>query len=200
LLAPFDGVIAKIEGELNEFVTPSPIGIQTPPAVDLIENDCYYVSAPIDEVDAAEVKVGMDTRISLDAFREKKFAGKVRRISPYVLDVEKQARTIDIETAFVDKDDFQDLLAGYSADVEIILATRADTLHIPTEAILDGRKVFVYEAGAKMVHQQEIKTGLANWAFTEILSGLKENQLVVVNVDKPGLQDRVPAVIAEEVP
>lgn len=200
LLAPFDGVIAKIEGELNEFVTPSPIGIQTPPAVDLIENDCYYVSAPIDEVDAAEVRVGMDTRIGLDAFREKKFAGKVRRISPYVLDVEKQARTIDIETAFVDKDDFQDLLAGYSADVEIILATRADTLHIPTEAILDGRKVFVYEAGAKMVHQQEIKTGLANWAFTEILSGLEENQLVVVNVDKPGLQDRVPAVIAEEVP
>lgn len=107
LLAPFAGVVAKIEGELNEYVTPSPIGVQTPPTVDLIENNCYYVSAPIDEVDAAEVRVGMDSRISLDAFRGRHFAGKVRRISPYVLDVEKQARTLDIETAFRNTDDFQ---------------------------------------------------------------------------------------------
>jgi HlyD family secretion protein len=200
LLAPFDGVIAKIEGELNEFVTPSPIGIQTPPAVDLIENDCYYVSAPIDEVDAAAVRVGMDSRISLDAFREKRFAGKVKRISPYVLDVEKQARTIDIETAFSDKNDFKDLLAGYSADVEIIISTRTDTLKIPTEAILDGKKVFVYEPSEKMVHETEVKTGLTSWAFSEILSGLSEDQLVVVNIDKPGLKDGVSAVIAKDSP
>jgi HlyD family secretion protein len=200
LVAPFDGVVAKIEGELNEFVTPSPVGVPTPPAVDLIENNCYYVSAPIDEVDAAEVKVGMITRISLDAFRGKRFSGTVRRISPYVLDVEKQARTVDIETAFVNEDDFKNLLAGYSADVEIIISTRADTLKIPTEAILDGRKVFVYSASKKMVHEVDIQTGLANWAFTEILSGLAEDQLVVVNVDKPGLRDGVSAVVAEVPP
>ena len=200
LLAPFDGVVAKIEGELNEFVTPSPVGVPTPPAVDLIENNCYYVSAPIDEVDAAAVRVGMDTRISLDAFRGKQFAGTVRRISPYVLDVEKQARTVDIETAFTKEDDFTNLLAGYSADVEIIISTRTDTLKIPTEAILDGKKVFVYATGEKMVHEVEIKTGLANWTFTEILSGLKEDQLVVVNVDKPGLRDGVSAFVAEVSP
>ena len=144
LVAPFDGVVAKIEGELNEYVTPSPIGVPTPPAVDLIENNCYYVSAPIDEVDAAAVRVGMDSRISLDAFKDKKFAGTVRRISSYVLDVEKQARTVDVETSFTNKDDFKNLLAGYSADVEIIISTRADTLKIPTEAIVDGNKVFIY--------------------------------------------------------
>lgn len=200
LLAPFDGVVAKIEGELNEFVTPSPIGILTPPAVDLIENNCYYVSAPIDEVDAAEVRVGMDSRISLDAFRDKQFAGTVRRISPYVLDVEKQARTIDIETSFANVDDFQHLLAGYSADVEIIISNRADTLKIPTEAILDGKKVFVYEAGEKKIYQKVVTTGLANWAFAEILSGLTEGQLVVINVDKPGLKDGVSAVLAKDEP
>jgi HlyD family secretion protein len=200
LIAPFDGVVAKIEGELNEFVTPSPVGVPTPPTVDLIENNCYYVSAPIDEVDAAEVRVGMDTRISLDAFRGKQFTGTVRRISPYVLDVEKQARTVDIEAAFANKDDFTHLLAGYSADVEIIISTRADTLKIPTEAILDGKNVFVYAASEKMVHKVEIQTGLANWAFTEVLKGLKEDQLVVVNVDKPGLADGVAATIAEVAP
>jgi HlyD family secretion protein len=200
LLAPFDGVVAKIEGELSEFVTPSPIGIQTPPAVDLIENNCYYVSAPIDEVDAAEVRVGMDSRITLDAFRGRRFAGKVRRISPYVLDVEKQARTVDIETAFSNKDDFQNLLAGYSADVEIIISTRADTLKIPTEAIIDGRKVFVYQPGEGKVREQEVTTGLSNWAEAEILKGLTEGQQVVINVDKPGLKDGVSVVLTKEEP
>ncbi len=200
LVAPFDGVVAKIEGELNEYVTPSPIGVPTPPAVDLIENNCYYVSAPIDEVDAAAVRVGMETRISLDAFKDKNFAGTVRRISPYVLDVEKQARTVDVESSFDQKDDFNNLLAGYSADVEIIISTRAGALKIPTEAIVDGNKVFIYMAGDKKVHEVEVTLGLANWAFTEILSGLKENQLVVVNVDKPGLQDGAAATIAMESP
>lgn len=200
LVAPFDGVVAKIEGELNEYVTPSPVGVQTPPAVDLIENDCYYVSAPIDEVDVATVRVGMDCRISLDAFRDKQFAGTVRRISPYVLDVEKQARTVDIETAFSKEKDFKDLLAGYSADIEIIISTRAKTLTIPTEAIVDGRKVFVYEAGEKIVEEVEVTIGLANWALTEILSGLKEDQLVVVNVDTPGLQDGVSATVTGDSP
>ena len=147
LIAPFSGVVAKIEGELNEYVTPSPVGVQTPPTVDLIENNCFYVSAPIDEVDAAEVRVGMTARISLDAFKDRQFAGTVRRISPYVLDIEKQARTVEIETSFSDPDDFKELLAGYSADVEIIIATRDDTLRIPTEAVLDGKRVFVYAAG-----------------------------------------------------
>lgn len=198
LIAPFGGVVAKIEGELNEYVTPSPVGVQTPPAVDLIENSCYYVSAPIDEVDAAGVRIGMETRISLDAFRNHSFAGTVRRIAPYVIDLEKQARTVDIEIAFTDTADFANLLAGYSADVEIILATKADTLRIPTEAVIEGKKVFVYSSIDKTVHLREIVPGLGNWGNTEVLSGVEEGQLVVVNVDKPGLADGVQATMAEE--
>lgn len=198
LIAPFDGVVAKIEGELNEYVTPSPVGVQTPPAVDLIENSCYYVSAPIDEVDAAGVRVGMECRISLDAFRGRHFSGTVRRIAPYVLDIEKQARTVDIEAAFADEADFRDLLAGYSADVEILLAKRGDTLKIPTEAVVDGTKVFVYLPAEQKVRVQKIATGLANWVSTEVTSGLSEGELVVVNIDKPGLADGVKAQVSEE--
>jgi len=186
-------VVAKIEGELNEYVTPSPVGVQTPPAVDLIEDNCFYVTAPIDEVDAAAVRVGMTARISLDAFKGRQFEGLVRRIAPYVLDVEKQARTVDVEASFVDKGDFQDLLAGYSADVEVILATKAEGLYIPTEALIDGKRVYVYTPEKKTVHTVEVTTGLANWAVTEIVAGLTEGQQVVVNVDRPGLADGVAA-------
>ncbi|MBW1693996.1 MAG: efflux RND transporter periplasmic adaptor subunit [Deltaproteobacteria bacterium] len=55
LIAPFDGVVAEINGELSEYVTPSPIGIATPPVVDLIDNTCFYVTAPIDEVDVSHI-------------------------------------------------------------------------------------------------------------------------------------------------
>ena len=153
-----------------------------------------YVTAPIDEVDAAAVRVGMTARITLDAFKGRQFAGSVRRIAPYVLDVEKQARTVDVEAAFVDQGDFQDLLAGYSADVEIILAAKADGLYIPTEALIDGRRVYVYNPEKKNVHLVDVTTGLANWAVTEIVGGLSEGQQVVVIVDKPGLADGVAAV------
>jgi HlyD family secretion protein len=51
-----------------------------------------------------------------------------------------------------------------------------------------------------MVHETEVKTGLTSWAFSEILSGLSEDQLVVVNIDKPGLKDGVSAVIAKDSP
>jgi HlyD family secretion protein len=195
LIAPFDGVVAKIEGELNEYVTPSPVGVQTPPAVDLIENDCYYVSAPIDEVDAAVIRTGMEARITLDAYKEKHFTGTVRRIAPFVLDIEKQARTVDIEAAFSDKEDVQELLAGYSADVEILLATSRETLYIPSEALVEGRKVFVYVEDQQFVREVSVTTGLANWSFTEILGGLEENQLVVTNIDKPGLKNGAKATI-----
>jgi multidrug efflux pump subunit AcrA (membrane-fusion protein) len=52
LRAPFAGTVAEINGEIGEVVTPSPVGIPTLPAVDLIDNSCIYVTAPIDEIDA----------------------------------------------------------------------------------------------------------------------------------------------------
>lgn len=198
LLAPFGGVIAKIEGELSEYVTPSPVGVQTPPAVDLIEDSCYYVSAPIDEVDAAGVRVGMEVRITLDAFREQHFSGTVRRIAPYVVDLEKQARTVDIETVFAEGTDLSRLLAGYSADVEILLDSREATLHIPTESVVDSKTVYLFLAQRQQVVRREITTGLANWSRTEVLSGLKEGDLVVVNTDAPGLVDGGDAAVAED--
>ncbi len=193
LIAPFDGVVAEINGELNEYVTPSPIGIPTPPAIDLIANDCFYLTAPIDEVDVAQISVGQTARITLDAFGERRFDGKVRRIADYVLDVEKQARTVDVEVEFVNKADIKQLLAGYSADVEIILDIRENTMRIPTEALIEGNKVYVFLPDSRAVEKREVEPGTANWDFTEVTNGLAEGDLVVTSVDREGLEDGVAA-------
>lgn len=192
LLAPFDGTIAEINGELGEYVTPSPPGIPTPPAVDLIDNTCLYISAPIDEVDAPSVEQGMPARITLDAIPDRYFEGQVKRIAPYVLEVEKQARTVDVEASFTNPEDYQRLLPGYSADLEIILETRDNTLRIPTEALLpttnDEHKILVYNEADSLLYERSIVTGLSNWKFTEVREGLEEGELVVVSVDRKGVE------------
>ena len=197
LIAPFDGVVAEINGELSEFVTPSPIGIATPPVVDLIDNTCFYITAPIDEVDVPKIASGMTARVSLDAFGDRSFPGKVRRIAPYVLDREKQARTVDVEVQFTIPEDIRKMLAGYSADVEIILDVRENTLRIPTEAVLEGNRVFVYFPDNKMIKERTFKSGISNWYYTEVISGLKPDELVVVNVDRVGMKDGAKAVLSE---
>lgn len=200
LIAPFDGVVAEINGELSEFVTPSPIGIATPPVVDLIDNTCFYITAPIDEVDVPKIAPGMTARVSLDAFGDRSFPGKVRRIAPYVLDREKQARTVDVEVEFTLPEDIRKMLAGYSADVEIILDVRQNTLRIPTTAVLDGDRVFVYLPGDKVIKARTFKSGISNWYYTEVISGLKPDEQVVINVDGAGMKDNAAAVISKEAP
>jgi HlyD family secretion protein len=200
LLAPFDGVIAEINGELFEYVTPSPVGVPTPPAVDIIDNACFYVTAPIDEVDAGGIRVGMTARITMDAFSDRSFNGKVRRIADYVLDLEKQARTVDVEAVFSNPEDIKYLLAGYSADIEVILDVRHDVVRVPTEAVMEGRKVYVFLPDQEKVVKRKIRTGLSNWDQTVVLDGLSTDELVVVNVDNPGLKDGAAAVRIEEKP
>ncbi len=195
LIAPFDGVIAEINGELNEYVTPSPPGIATLPAIDIIANDCFYISAPIDEVDAAAVKQGMPARISLDAFGKQRFDGHVRRIADYVLDREKQARTVDIEVEF--NEPLQQLLAGYSADTEIILSAHSNVLRIPTLAVMEGPKVLVYDTDNEQLALRKIETGLSNWDYTEVISGLMESEQVVTSLDRAGVEEGAYAVIED---
>jgi len=194
LTAPFTGIVAEINGEIGEFVTPSPIGVPTPPAIDLVDIGCLYISAPIDEVDAPAIRTGMTTRISLDAFPDKTFAGRVRRIAPYVQDREKQARVVDVEVDFVNAGDSKGMLPGYSADIEIILSKHDNVLRIPTEAILEGNKVLVYGED-NLLREQTIKTDLSNWSFTEVLSGLSAGEKIVVSVDREGVENGAEAHI-----
>ncbi|MGD8841844.1 MAG: efflux RND transporter periplasmic adaptor subunit [Gammaproteobacteria bacterium] len=194
LQAPFSGIVAEINGEVGEFVTPSPVGIPTPPAIDLVDIGCLYASAPIDEVDAPGIRVGMHATISLDAFPDRKFEGKVRRVAPYVLDIEKQARTVDVEVDFADPNDTRDMLPGYSADIEVILEQHRDVLRVPTDAILEGDKVLLFGSDARL-EERSLETGLSNWEFTEVLRGLEAGDSVVVSVDRDGVEDGAAAVI-----
>ncbi|OYY94199.1 MAG: efflux transporter periplasmic adaptor subunit [Hydrogenophilales bacterium 28-61-23] len=192
LKAPFAGIVAEVTGEQGEYTTPSPPGIPTPPAIDLIDDACLYVTAPIDEVDAPRIQVGLPARIALDAFPGQHFAGRVRRIAPYVLEVEKQARTVEVEVVFTDAKAAKTLLVGYSADAEVILENRDKVLRVPAQALLDGNKVLVLKNG--VLEERKVELGLSNWEFSEVRSGLQAGEKVVTSLELEGVKAGAPAV------
>lgn len=196
LIAPFAGTIAKIVGEVGEYTTPSPPGIVTPPAIDLIDDSCLYVKAPMDEVDAPRLAKEQFVRITLDALPGKPFEGRVRRVAPYVSALEKQARTVDIEVDFVRPDEVRGkLLVGYSADVEVVLSRHENVLRIPSAALLEGNRVLVLRPSDNRLEERTIKPGLANWEYTEVLDGLGAGEKIVTSQERAGVKAGVLAKV-----
>jgi HlyD family secretion protein len=112
----------------------------------------------------------------------------VRRIAPYVLDVEKQARTVEVEVEFTSQEDSAGLLPGYTADVEVILDQRDNVLRVPTEAVLEGSRVLVYSDSDATLQARQFQSGVSNWHHTEVLSGLEEGERIVISVDRDGVE------------
>ncbi len=193
LHAPFAGRVAEITGEVGEYTMPSPPGVPTPPAVDLLTDDCHFISAPIDEVDAAALSIGLPVRISLDAFRGEQISGTLRRIAPYVQDYEKQARTVTIE---VDLNQHRDphLLAGYSVDVQIILASKNQVLRLSSDLIINNEYVLVLNSDG-IIEQRNVSLGLSNWQYSEITSGLGVSDKVISSIGLSGVKVGALAVV-----
>ncbi|MEK6595561.1 MAG: efflux RND transporter periplasmic adaptor subunit, partial [Pseudomonadota bacterium] len=112
--------------------------------------------------------------------------GRIRRIAPYVTEIEKQARTVDIEVEF-QQIPADTLLVGYSADVEVVLERKNNVLRIPTQAIRQNNKVWVVDAENRLT-EQPLETGLSNWSFTEIRSGLKAGDRVLISFDQDNIK------------
>jgi HlyD family secretion protein len=189
--APFAGVVAEVTTQVGEWITPSPPGLPIPSVLDLFDPDAIYVSAPLDEVDVAKVRAGLPVRITMDAFPGRAFAGSVVRVAPYVLDRQEQNRTFEIEVEFdpntLTAADRQGLRPGTSVDVEVILGARDGVLRVPSYALIEGKRVMVVRDGR--IVSMDVGTGLKNWDFTQIRSGITAGDIVVVSLDRVEVRD-----------
>ncbi len=194
--APFDGIVAELTIELGEFTTPSPPGLPIPPVLQLFDTSSIYISAPMDEVDSARIMSGQSVRVTIDSYPDQSFPGAVARVAAYVLDIETQNRTVEIEVELQDSEFASRLLPGTSADVEVILEVRDNVLRLPTSTLLQGSAVLVVE-GDVLVRRQ-VEVGLRNWNFTEIRSGLATPDRVVTTLDRVDVQPGAQVVVAGE--
>ncbi len=69
----------------------------------------------------------------------------------------------------------------------MILDVRPEVLRVPTEAVLEGYRVLAYRADTQRLEERRFKPGLANWKYTEVLEGLREDELIVVSVEREGV-------------
>lgn len=158
------------------------------PLFTLVDTGRLYASGTIDEVDAARLRVGQEARVTVDAYPGRTFRGRVYKIASSVSGERQEARTVAIRVAV---DEARDLLMpGMSADVEVIVAELSEALAIPTQAILEreGEKQ-IYVVEGNRARLRRVKVRESNWNQTEIVEGLREGDVVILNPDVPGLRE-----------
>src|SRR6266850_2419200 len=152
----------------------------------VVSLDHLYVSAPLDEIDIGRVHEGLPARVTLDPYRGRVWQGAVTRVSPVVNDIREQNRTLEVEVEMKPDPSAPTPKPGTSADVEIILDTRESVLRVPTNAVIEGKRVLVIENGVAVSH--DVKIGLKNWDWTEVTDGLAEGRFVITSLEKQGVK------------
>jgi HlyD family secretion protein len=94
---------------------------------------------------------------------------------------------VDVEVNFADPKGADGLLVGYSADVEVILEVRDNTLRVPTAALQEGGRLLVVGSD-NVLESRTVQTGVANWEFTEVLGGVNAGERIVTSLEREGVK------------
>lgn len=182
--SPISGVITSRPVRIGEGVNKGSV-IAT-----VVSTESMYIEAFIDEADVAKVRTGESANITMDSYPGKVFKGEVYRISPVVLGGKQETRTFEIRVRLKDKG--IQIKPGMSADIEIIVESIPDVIAIPSQAIIEKNgKRYVYTIKDSKAYLIPVEIGRFNWTLSEVLSGLKEGDRVIINPEAGGLKEGV---------
>ncbi len=183
IIAPMDGVILSRDVEIGDAVS-SILVLGSTATLVMTEGDVnqVYVQGKVDEADIAHVYMGQPARIKVESFRDRIFNGKVTKIAP--LGVEKDNVTTFEVRVSIDNPGGE-LKANMTANAEILLDEHKNVLTVPENAVTyDNQKnayVNVPDRNQKDGFRKlPVKIGLSNGSVTELVSGLKEGDQVVL--------------------
>ena len=183
IVAPMDGVILSRDVEIGDAVS-SILVLGSTATLVMTEGDIneVYVQGKVDEADIAHVYMAQPARIKVESFRDRTFNGKVTKIAP--MGVEKDnVTTFEVRVSI--NNPGGELKANMTANAEILLDEHKGVLTVPENAVMyDGQKnasVEVPDKGQKDGQRKvPVKVGLSDGSKTEILTGLKEGDAVVL--------------------
>ena len=183
IVAPMDGVILSRDVEIGDAVS-SILVLGSTATLVMTEGDInqVYVQGKVDEADIAHVYMDQPARIKVESFRDRVFNGKVTKIAP--IGVEKDNVTTFEVRVSIDNPGGE-LKANMTANAEILLDEHKAVLTVPENAVsYDNQKnAFVNvpdKAQKDGTRKVSVKVGLSNGSVTEIASGLKEGDQVVL--------------------
>ena len=183
IVAPMDGEILSRDVEIGAAVS-SILVLGSTATLVMTEGDTseVYVQGKVDEADIAHVYMGQPARIKVESFRDRLFYGKVTKISP--MGVEKDnVTTFEVRVSINNAGG--ELKAQMTANAEIMLDEHKGVLTVPENAVsYDKEKNATVDVPDKSkkdgTRKVAVKVGLSNGSVTEILSGLKEGDQVVL--------------------
>jgi HlyD family secretion protein len=183
IVAPMDGVILSRDVEIGDAVS-SILVLGSTATLVMTEGDInqVYVQGKVDEADIAHVYMDQPARIKVESFRDRTFNGKVTKIAP--LGVQKDNVTTFEVRVSIDNPGGE-LKANMTANAEILLDEHKGVLTVPENAVMyDNQKnasVQVPDSKQKDgVRKVPVTVGLSNGSVSEVVSGLKEGQQVVL--------------------
>jgi HlyD family secretion protein len=183
ITSPIDGIVLSRDVQMGDAVSSILVlGSTATLVMTLGDTSEVYVKGKVDESDIGKVYLGQRARIKVESFKDKTFDGKVTKISP--MGVEKDnVTTFEVRVSI--QNPGGELKAEMTANAEIILEEHKNVLQIPEGAILyDKDKKASVEIpdpkGKDGKDKVAVNIGISNGAKTEVLSGLKEGDQVVL--------------------
>jgi len=183
IVSNMDGLVLSRDVEVGDAVSSILIlGSQATNIMTLGDVSEVYVKGKVDESDISKVYLGQPARISVESLKDKKFMGKVTKISP--LGVEKDnVTTFEVRVSI--QNPTGELKANMSANAEIILEEKHKVLMVPEAAVIydKDRHTFLEtpDPGSKTGRRKlSAKLGISNGVKTELIEGLKEGQQVIL--------------------
>ncbi len=185
-LAMLEGASKKLEAQMKSSEIRSPIdGLVT--AIQAIDGELVaeanqlftvstrknYVRGEVNEEDVGEVKLGMEARVQVYAYRTRQFAARVSSIVPAAdPDTQRYTTLLDLENTP------ENLMAGMTGEMNIITGRHENALLLPTRALLVDQ-VLIMKHG--VIRSRTVKIGYRNLDFAEVLSGVGEGDHVIVS-------------------
>jgi len=183
IISPIDGIVLSRDVQMGDAVSSILVlGSSATLVMTLGDTSEVYVKGKVDESDIGKVYLGQRARIKVESLKDKTFDGKVTKISP--MGVEKDnVTTFEVRVSI--QNPGGELKAEMTANAEIILDEHKNVLQIPEGAILyDKDKKASVEIpdpkGKEGKNKVAVNIGISNGAKTEVLSGLKEGDQVVL--------------------
>jgi HlyD family secretion protein len=183
ITSPIDGLVLSRNVEVGNAVSSILVmGSQSTLLFTLGDIGDVFVRGKVDQADIGKVYINQPARIVVESFRDRKFEGKVYRISPYGVEKEN-VTTFEVQVSIHNPG--RELKANMSANAEIILEEKLNVLLVPEAAVVYDKErkasVEVPDATAEKGRKKvDVKLGISNGVKTELLAGLEKDTKVIL--------------------
>jgi len=202
--APMSGVV--VERNIEEGETAIVGTMNNPGTVLLTIADLSELEAEVevDETDVVDLRVGMETKVSIDSYPDTTFLGSVTEIGNSAIRSATGTESVDFKVVVTLNDPIPGAKPGLSATADIIVASREQVLSVPIQSLTirrteeeeepDAEEILdddptqetdrAEEEGVFVIRERTayftpVETGIAGDRYFEVLSGLEEGDVVV---------------------